>query len=386
MTTLASSKPKMSAAWNIRALFFCEATVLTSIFPRFPDFKEALSLDHAQLGLSLLGLPVGTLISLVLAGGLVDRFGTKNASRIGLTLVAMALVLPTLAWSMLSLFVALFFVGLSLALIEIGMNVDADRVEKWVGRPIMSSCHGFWSLGALAGTGLGALCAIAGFSPFQQVIMMSPLFGLAGLLVIQLRAPIPVPAPSSENSPTFALPTKAMLGLAVFSVGLQMSEGAAFDWSGIYMKEVVGANATFIGIAYFAFTLPMAIGRFMGDYFRTAIGPVLLARITTIIACIGLFVLGLSSTPVGSIIAWGLVGLGASMAFPLAVTAAAERDDRPAAVNVASVFLVAFTAFVIGPPLIGFISKWIGLQNGLLSLLPFCILGYILAPALKPRA
>lgn len=386
MTTIASHTPKISSVWNIRALFFFEATVLTSIFPRFPDFKEALALDHAELGLSLLGLPLGTLISLVLAGGIVDKIGTKNASRLGLTLVAIAMVLPTLSWSMLSLFVALFFVGLSLALIEIGMNVDADRVEKWVNRPIMSSCHGFWSLGALAGTGLGALCAIIGLSPFQQVLIISPLFGLGGLLVIHLRAPIPVPAQTSESSPTFALPTKAMLGLAVFSVGLQMSEGAAFDWSGIYMKEVVGANAAFIGAAYFAFTLPMAIGRFMGDYLRTAIGPVLLARITTVIACIGLFILGFSSTPVGSIIAWGLVGLGASVAFPLAVTAAAERDDRPAAINVASVFLVAFTAFVIGPPLIGFVSKWVGLQNGLLSLLPFCFLGYILASSLKSKA
>lgn len=386
MTTITSPTPKMSAAWNIRALFFCEATVLTSIFPRFPDFKEALALDHAQLGLSLLGLPLGTLISLVFAGGIVDKLGTRNASRLGLTFVAISLILPTLAWSMLSLFSALFLVGLSLALIEIGMNVDADRVEKWIKRPIMSSCHGFWSLGALAGTGLGAFCAINGLTPFQQAIIILPLFGLAGLLVIQMRAPIPVPAPSSENSPTFALPTKALLGLAVFSVGLQMAEGAAFDWSGIYMKEVVGANATFVGAAYFAFTLPMAIGRFMGDYLRTAIGPVLLARITTVIACIGLFILGFSSTPVGSIIAWGLVGIGASMAFPLAITAAAERDDRPASVNVASVFLVAFTAFVIGPPLIGFVSKWIGLQNGLLSLLPFCILGYILASSLKPKA
>lgn len=384
MTTIATHPPKMSAAWSIRALFFCEATVLTSIFPRFPDFKQALELDHAQLGVSLLGLPMGTLLSLLLAGGLVDRLGTKRASSLGLALVAMALILPTLSWSMLSLFGALFLVGLSLALIEIGMNVDADRVEKWINRPIMSSCHGFWSLGALVGTGLGALAVGLGVTPFEQIVVLSSFFGIAGLLVIRFRTHIPIPAPSTENSPTFALPTRAMLGLAVFSVGLQMSEGAAFDWSGIYMKEVVNANATFIGAAYFAFTLPMAIGRFAGDYFRTAIGPVLLARITTIIACIGILVLGLSNSPVGSIVAWGLVGLGASMAFPLAVTAAAERGDRPAAVNVASVFLVAFTAFMIGPPLIGFVSKLVGLQNGLLSLLPFCILGYILASSLKP--
>lgn len=385
MTTVLSPSAKSASVWNIRALFLCEAVVLTSIFPRFPDLKEALALDHAQLGLSLLGLPLGTLLSLVLAGGLVDRLGTRRASLIGISLVAISMVLPTLAVSMMALFVALFVVGLSLALIEIGMNVDADRVEKWVSKPIMSSCHGFWSVGALIGTGLGALCAGMGISPLQQIMIISPIFGIAGILIIQLRTPIPVPPPSAQLAPTFALPTRALLGVAVFAVGLQMSEGAAFDWSGIYMREVVGANATFIGMAYFSFTLPMAIGRFFGDHFRTVLGPVRLARITTLIGCLGLLILGLTETAIGSILAWSLVGLGASMAFPLAVTAAAERDDRPAAVNVASVFLVAFTAFVIGPPLIGFVSKLVGLQNGLMALLPFCILGYFLAPSLKPK-
>lgn len=385
MTTVVSPSAKSASVWNIRALFLCEAIVLTSIFPRFPDLKEALALDHAQLGLSLLGLPLGTLLSLVLAGGLVDRLGTRRASLIGISLVAISMVLPTLAVSMMALFVALFVVGLSLALIEIGMNVDADRVEKWVSKPIMSSCHGFWSVGALIGTGLGALCAGMGVSPLQQIMIISPIFGIAGILIIQLRTPIPVPPPSAQLAPTFALPTRALLGVAVFAVGLQMSEGAAFDWSGIYMREVVGANATFIGMAYFSFTLPMAIGRFFGDHFRTVLGPVRLARITTLIGCLGLLILGLTETAIGSILAWGLVGLGASMAFPLAVTAAAERDDRPAAVNVASVFLVAFTAFVIGPPLIGFVAKLVGLQNGLMALLPFCILGYFLAPSLKPK-
>lgn len=385
MTTVVSPSAKSASVWNIRALFLCEAVVLTSIFPRFPDLKETLALDHAQLGLSLLGLPLGTLLSLVLAGGLVDRLGTRRASLIGISLVAISMVLPTLAVSMMALFVALFVVGLSLALIEIGMNVDADRVEKWVSKPIMSSCHGFWSVGALIGTGLGALCAGMGISPLQQIMIISPIFGIAGILIIQLRTPIPVPPPSAQLAPTFALPTRALLGVAVFAVGLQMSEGAAFDWSGIYMREVVGANATFIGMAYFSFTLPMAIGRFFGDHFRTVLGPVRLARITTLIGCLGLLILGLTETAIGSILAWGLVGLGASMAFPLAVTAAAERDDRPAAVNVASVFLVAFTAFVIGPPLIGFVAKLVGLQNGLMALLPFCILGYFLAPSLKSK-
>ncbi|MCR9235807.1 MAG: MFS transporter [Alphaproteobacteria bacterium] len=385
MTTVVSPSAKSASVWNIRALFLCEAVVLTSIFPRFPDLKETLALDHAQLGLSLLGLPLGTLLSLILAGGLVDRLGTRRASLIGISLVAISMVLPTLAVSMMALFVALFVVGLSLALIEIGMNVDADRVEKWVSKPIMSSCHGFWSVGALIGTGLGALCAGMGISPLQQIMIISPIFGIAGILIIQLRTPIPVPPPSAQLAPTFALPTRALLGVAVFAVGLQMSEGAAFDWSGIYMREVVGANATFIGMAYFSFTLPMAIGRFFGDHFRTVLGPVRLARITTLIGCLGLLILGLTETAIGSILAWGLVGLGASMAFPLAVTAAAERDDRPAAVNVASVFLVAFTAFVIGPPLIGFVAKLVGLQNGLMALLPFCILGYFLAPSLKPK-
>ncbi len=385
MTTVIAPSAKRSAIWNIRALFFCEAAVLTSIFPRFPDFKQALALDHAQLGLSLLGLPLGTLLSLLMAGGLVDRLGTRRASLVGICLVSASMILPALSWSMASLFGALFVIGLSLALIEIGMNVDADRVEKWTSRPIMGSCHGFWSLGALTGTGLGAISAGVGLSPLLQVLIITPIFGIAGFLIIRLRAAIPVPAPSSGQSPAFALPSKAMLGLAAFSVGLQMSEGAAFDWSGIYMKEVVGANATYIGMAYFAFTLPMAIGRFFGDHFRTVLGPVRLARITTLIAILGLLILGLTETPIGAVVAWALVGLGASMAFPLAVTAAAARKDRPASVNVASVFLVAFTAFVIGPPLIGFVAKGIGLQNGLLSLLPFCILGYFLAPSLNPR-
>lgn len=377
--------PSNHVVWNIRFVFFLEAAALTSLFPRFPDLKAQLGLSYSDLGLSLLGLPIGTLISLGLGGAIVERIGTRKASLLGLMAIGITLWGPPQAFSMLSLFLTLMLVGLSLALIEIGMNVDADRIEKWVGRPIMSSAHGFWSLGALAGTAMGAWAAGQGLSIATQMLVLSPVLCGAAMGLILMRPKIPVAPPTSYKNPTFALPTKAMLGMCFFAVGLQMSEGAAFDWSGIYMRDVVGGNAQLIGAAYFAFTLPMALGRFAGDGLRARIGPVRLARASTLIGCTGLLFLGLGSVAWTAALGWALLGLGASVAFPLAVTAAAERADRPAPVNVASVFLISFTAFVIGPPMIGILADWVGLQWALLSLLPFCMAGFILAPSLKSQ-
>ncbi|PCJ83013.1 MAG: hypothetical protein COA52_19530 [Hyphomicrobiales bacterium] len=370
------------AVWCIRGLFFFESALLTNLFPRFPDIKTALNLDHAELGLGLLGLSIGTLISLLFAGGVVERIGTRKASLIGIVLVSVGMIIPPLAFSMGSLFVSLLFVGLALAFVEIGMNVDADRTEKWIKRPIMSSCHGFWSLGALAGTGSGALAAGFGLTPFEQMLIFSPVFGSLALFLIFLRPAIQTPPPSGDKNPAFALPTKMMLGLCIFPVGMQMTEGAAFDWSGIYMREIVNGTATHIGAAYFAFTLSMALARFVGDRLRTAIGPIRLGQLSSIIGIAGVVILGISTTPELAIVGWALVGLGVAAAFPLSITAAAEFGGRPAAVNVASVFLIAFSAFLIGPPLIGFASNLIGLKLGLMTLLPFCVIGLILAPEL----
>ncbi len=382
MKTMDSQSNGIKAVWSIRGLFFLEAALLTNLFPRFPDIKEALVLDHAQLGFGLLGLSVGTLISLLVAGGIVERIGTRRASLLGISLISLFALIPPLAFSVVGLFAGLLCMGLALAFVEIGMNVDADRAEKWISRPIMSSCHGFWSLGALAGTGSGALAAVIGITPFQQVLIISPLFGGLAVILICLRPQIKTPAPSGENNPAFALPTKVMLGLCIFPVGIQMTEGAAFDWSGLYMREVVNGSATHMGVAYFAFTLSMAMARFVGDALRTAIGPIRLGQLSSIVCIVGVVILGVSTSPIIAILGWAFIGLGVAAAFPLSITAAADFGGRPASVNVASVFLVAFTAFLIGPPLIGLVSNAVGLRLGLMSLLPFCVLGLILAPEL----
>jgi MFS family permease len=339
------------------------------------------------LALALLGLPVGTLLTLPFAGRLVGRTGPRTAILYAFVAFLVAVALPVWAWNSPVLFIALLLVGSSMSTLELGLNVMADSVEKHSRATIMSTCHGFWSLGIMAGSLVGSGLA-ALHVPAHWAMPLFSLLMLPVCLAIAARLPAFAPeaaAGEPAHGMKLVLPNALLLGICIFTFGVAMTEGAMADWSAVFLRDVMAAGPGVAGIGYTVFALLVAAGRFSGDYLKKRYGPVALARACGVCTIIGLgCVLLAPNTPL-AIAAFGLVGIGASVGFPLAVTAAAGVPGRPAAMSVATLSFVSLLGFLIGPPLIGFVAQAAGLRAGLAMLLPALLLSLALAGMLRPR-
>jgi MFS family permease len=370
----------------VMAVFFLHAFVMTNWFPRIPDVQATLGVGPADLSLGLLGSPVGTVLALPFAGGIIERLTPRRTIMIAFTIYAFGLCLPGFAFNVPTLFAGLFVLGLALPVVDVAMNVEADRIERTLGRRIMSTCHGFWSIGSIAGSVIGAGFAAIPLPPMIHLPIIA-IVALPILLVVARSLPVvPAPAePPEEKPPRFALPTLALLPLCIFAFGMLLVESAALDWSGIFLRDVVGVSAGATAFGFGAFAAFMTLGRLMGDRLSATYGPVAVARTLGIIGIAGMAILVTASGLLQAAIGLAAAGLGVSVAVPLAVSAAASRGDRPAAVNVAALSLISFSGFLVEPPLVGFISQMSDLRIGLAATIPILIVSTVLAGNVRRR-
>lgn len=369
----------------IMLAFFLQPIGFGSWLPRIPDVQNGLGLGPAGLALALLGLPIGTLITLPLAGPLVGRIGARTAMLAGFPLYALAIMLPALSPNPALLFCALVLCGSSISFLELGLNVEADSIEKSSGRLLMSTSHGFWSLGIMFGSLIGSLLGGAGADARWAI----PLVGAAVLpigLLVAWRLPRTAPeVHADEPKGGFSPPSWALLGICLFVFGITMTEGAMADWSAIFMRDMMKADATLAGLGYTIFALLVAVGRFAGDAMRARFGSVVIARACGVLALCGIGVLYVAPNALVALIGFGVAGLGASIGFPIAVSAAASLTDRPAASNVATLSFIALIGFLVGPPMIGLVAELFDIKLGLAALIPFLVLSLVLAGTLAPR-
>lgn len=360
-------------------VFFLQPVAFGSWLPRIPDIQQALGLGPAGLALALLGLPCGTLLTLPFAGPLVARIGPRAAIFAGYVLYALAVSLPAFAGNPTLLFIGLMLAGSTISFLELGLNVQADKVEKATGTLIMSTSHGFWSLGIMTGSLIGSGLAYVGM-PAQWAILLVA----AITLPIALLAANALPDYGAEPShieagqrSAWSLPSWALLGICFFVFGITMTEGAMADWSAVFLRETFGADGGAAGLGYSVFAGMVALGRFGGDWLKQRLGAVLLARICGSLALLGIAILLVAPNTPLALLGFAVVGIGASVAFPLAVTAAASLTDRSSSANVAILSFIALLGFLIGPPIIGFIAEHLDIRLGLAALLP--VLGISLA-------
>jgi MFS family permease len=376
----------VSPARLIMAVFFMQAVVLGNWFPRIPDIQAMLGIGPGQLSLGLMGMPVGTLVALPFAGPLIERLGSRQTILTGFVIYCAATTLPGWAWNVPSLFAALFMIGLIHPIVDVAMNVEADRIERTLGRRIMSTCHGFWSLGSMAGGVAGASFAAMAVDPRWHLAAAAVVsLPIALLIARALPSLAPVGEPGAHRPSPFALPSALLLGLCIFAFGIMIVEGAALDWSAVFLRDVVGTSPGATGLGYGAFALSMAAGRFLGDRLAERFGPTPLARACCVSTLVGIVALVTAGNLIQAVLGLAAAGFGVSVIYPLSVTAAAGRGDRPAAVNVAALSLIAFSGFLVGPPLIGFVAEAGGLRLGLAMVLPGIVLSTIIAGELRRR-
>jgi len=383
----------------IFGVFFFESSVIGQWIPRIPDIKTALALSDGALGLALLSMPLGTLIGFSVAGKIIESTGLRTACRVFMPVWALLFIGPALAQTFFQLSIALVISGVAVGMIETAMNTEAARIEKASGKRLMSRCHGFWSLGTMIGALTGGALAHWGLSTQTHFMIVMPLIGVCGFLAATALPVLPSTAytvlpdgvhddPAQVSAPKAAsklirLPERAILLLCVMPLGIMMVEGAFIDWSAVFMRDIMAAGPWLIAITYSSFSIVMASVRLFGDTLANRYGDLLIVRVSGVAATLGIALFALAPSTPWAFVAAALSGAGVAIVFPLAVTAAANRPGRNSADSVAALNMISFSAFLIAPPIIGFLSEAFGLRIALLALAPAAFMTFFLASEVR---
>jgi MFS family permease len=372
--------------FRVFAAFAVYSFCMGNIFPRLPDIQHQMGVPEGALGLGLIGTPVGTLISLTFAAPLIERIGFRRALLGAIPLLAVFYAIAVHAPSPLVFFFLLLPVGLLIGCIEMIINTEADRTEHLLGRRIMNRSHAFWSIGFFTAGLFGSWMAQLGVSPQLHLLIVIPI-GLIGVAVLIGRFE---PAPhraggSTDQTPRFAAPTGAIMVLVGVTLSAMLLEGASMDWSAIYMRNIFNPGPFMTGIAVACFAFSQGAMRFFADGFVERHSPEGVARVLLGILLVGTLIVFLPVVPQLSLLGFALCGVGTSALFPLAVSAAAQRTDRPAVINVAAFAQNSFVIFLLGPPLLGGVAQEWGIRWSFGIGLPLIILSFVLAHALGKK-
>jgi MFS family permease len=366
--------------------FFVYAFCIGSLPPRLPDLQRMMQIQEGALGFGLIGAAAGTLVSLSFSGPILERIGYRRSILSMIPLLALLYAIASFATGPLSFFLLLFPVGLVIGGIEIILNLEADRTEHMVGYRIMNRAHAFWSFGFFAAGIISALIAQSGLSPQVHLFLMVPLVVVGVALILGRFDPAPHRAGgSAEEPPHFAVPTMAIMVLVAVTLSAMIMEGAGIDWSAIYMRDVFEASPFLSGFAVALGAWAQAVTRFFADPFVERYSPTAVARV--LLGVLGAGILLVFFAPSGwlALVGFALMGMGTSVIFPLAMSAAAQLTDRPAPTNVASLAQISFVAFLLGPPLLGYVAEYFGIRWSFGIGLPLVILSIVCVGALGTR-
>jgi hypothetical protein len=358
----------------IAAVFFVNGFVFASWVPHIPAVMNRHDLSTGQLGAVLLAMAIGAMLALPLAGSIVARFGSRATTAfcaLGLCLVLPLPVLAPTAWLAAA---ALFVFGILNATLDVAMNAQGAELEHRIARPIMSSFHGCFSLGGLAGAGSAGALLEWGMPPNVHVLSIAALS--AAVVIAVSRGLLPSPSARGDIKPKFVFPSRALLGLGMLTFSALLIEGAMADWSAVFLQRVRGLDAGGAALGFAAFSLTMAAARFAGDT---------LARASALLALIGLVLALYVPLPGLSIAGFGLVGFGMANLIPLLFSAAARAPPGDPGAGIAAVATTGYLGFIAGPPIIGLIADWTGLTAALSLLVLLCIGIFAASRAVKPQ-
>jgi MFS family permease len=379
--------------------FFVLGAATATWAARLPAIKASLHLSDGGLGLALFAVPAGSVLTLALSGRIVDAFGAARVMRIAGLLVAAALVaigLGPATGDLLVLIAALVWYGAVAGLLDVSMNTCGARLEAGYGRPIMSSLHAGYSIAGLAGAGIGAIFAWLALAPLPAFTAVA--LPLAVLVLLAARWVIlpPAAAPTAADPgdppphPRPRYPSRRQISVVIWVLGLlalcgQLGEGAASDWSAVYLHADLGSPPALAACALAAFSITMAAGRVAGDRLAARFGPVALVRASSLLAGAGLTAGLLIGTPAAGIAGFALLGLGLAGIFPQLVSSAARLDPARAGRNIARIAAVAYLGLLGGPVAIGAAASGVGLRDALLIPAALAVLVAVTAGVMGPR-
>lgn len=406
------------ASWAVFLVFTLNGFAFASWASRLPTVRDALDLEPNQMGLLLLFSAIGSILALPLAGLVVDRLGSRRAvetfagvAAVGLLVVALSVAQESVGLARVGLFVA----GVGIGVWDASMNLQGAHVEQQLGRAIMPRFHAGFSFGTVAGAGFGALFA-ALHVPVPLHLTIAVAVAVVGVL-LAVRLFLPDPAHEHEHEPeparaaddttcdpadSFPAPAAAaqgtgarrrralqawteprtlLIGLVV--LGAALTEGAANDWVSLATVDGFDTSDSIGAVALGVFLVAMTAMRLLGTGLLDRFGRITVLRALAASALLGVLAFALLPHLVGALVGVALWGMGAALGFPVGISAASD-DPRRAAARVSVVTTIGYSAFFVGPPLIGFIAHHVGYRHALLFVGIPIALGLVVMNAVRP--
>jgi MFS family permease len=353
------------------AIFFFNGVGVASWAVRIPAIKDALHLSDGTLGVVLLAIALGSLVSMPFVGRLCERFGSGRVTTALSLLYALALTLPTLAGSVFTLVPALFVLGATNGGLDVAMNTQATSTEHGYRRPILSSFHALWSVGSLIGAAAGGLFARLGAIPEVHLGAIALLCLVAFFIASRFLLPHDLHDEESSEAANSATPaaglnlTPGLLAVGGIAFAALLGEGAIGDWSAVYLSKSLAADAGLAAAGFTAFQFSMAALRFAGDELRARLGDGRVVLLSGLVAMTGLGFGLIVNQLWALLIGFALVGAGFAVIFPAALGLVSKLETRSRGPAIAWVSTVGYAGFLVGPPLIGLLSEATSLRVGL---------------------
>jgi fucose permease len=375
------------ATLAVYAVFILAGFAFASWASRIPQVRDALELSPRGLGLVLLAIATGSVLSMPLAGVVVGRLGTARTIAV-MTLVAaagLATAAIGIRIGVAPVVVGLFLVGIGVGTWDVAMNVEGTAVELGLGRAIMPRFHAGFSVGTVAGALVGSAMVALGVSATVHVLAVALIVAVVGPASVRSFL---APAPASEGhgearSPLHAWtePRTLLIGLFVFAAAF--TEGTGNDWLGVAMIDGYGAAPALGSLTFAVFLTAMTLGRWFGPGLLDRRGRVPTVRILGVTALAGLALVVYGQSLLVAMAGAALWGLGTALGFPVGMSAAGD-DPRHAAGRVSVVATVGYVAFLAGPPLIGFLAEDVGTLRALTVTGGVVALGLLISGVLRP--
>ncbi|WP_065259407.1 MFS transporter [Pseudomonas bananamidigenes] len=337
---------------STRIAFFIAGLGIAAWAPLVPYAKARAGLDEGTLGLLLLCLGVGSILAMPLAGVLATRFGCRRVATGGTLLICAALPLLATVSSIPALIATLFMFGAGLGTVDSTVNLQAVIVERASGKNMMSGFHGLFSLGGIVGAaGVSGLLGL-GLTPLAAMLVV------VAVLIAALFKAVPhmLPYGSESSGPAFAVPHGIVLFIGGMCFIVFLTEGAALDWSAVFLAEERGIDTAYAGLGYAAFALTMTAGRLTGDRIVRALGATRIILFGGLLAATGLFLATFAPGWEIALLGYALVGAGCSNIVPVLYTAVGKQTVMPESIAVPAITTLGYAGILAGPAVIGFVA------------------------------
>ena len=354
--------PVKQGRWAVAAMFFVNGMVTGAWAPQIPLLLPRHDITESTLGLLILFFGLGAVGAMLTAGRLIATYGSTRILRTFAFVLVPTLPLVVAAPNLASLAATMALLGAFLGTMDVAMNANAVEVEHRMGRAIMSSLHGFWSLGGFFGAGVGGW-VVASYGPMTEALLVGALCLMLVLAAMPriLQATAHHTAPGAPRDALFPRDLSLWL-LGVMALLSMVPEGSVMDWGALYLQKELGAGqaASTLGFAFFMGT--MAMMRFAGDSVRNRFGAVATLRASGLIGAIGLGAAALAPTPAFACAGFAFAGIGVANMIPIIFSAAGNHPGLSAGTAIAAVTMLGYSGILIAPASIGFVAEHLGFR------------------------